>query len=189
MIGTAFRFAVMLGLLVGVGLSGCEAPGNNVQGYRPGDRLPTPAEVAALPPAPNVVNVVAFYTPFQHWHWTQDRSRVRGIIVNAMYLMNPEGRGVFGDGVIRPRLYLLERTERGGQRPVLLREWSFTVEEATPFRSKKPTVLGWGYMLPLNWEELDLTGREIRLIIAFERADGVIVESSKLDTRVPGAKL
>jgi len=69
--------------------------------------------------------------------------------------------------------------------PRLIKEWEFDVEAAKPFRSKKPSIQGYGYRLPLDWGELDLAGREIRVIVSFERPDGRVIESSKKDLIVP----
>ena len=54
----------------------------------------------------------------------------------------------------------------------LIKEWAFDVEQAMPFRAKKKSRWGWGYGLFLTWNDLDLRGKEVRLVITFERADG-----------------
>lgn len=147
---------------------------------------PEARRALAMKPDPNVIEVGHYYSPYRHWIWTEDQSRVRGTWISSLYLYGNQQKGVFGDGVIRPRIYLLQRKERGGVEPKLLQEWAFDVEAATFFRSKKPSIQGYGYKLPLEWGDLDLSGKEIRVIVTFERADGRTIESSKKDLIVPG---
>lgn len=145
----------------------------------------SPADVARMPTQPNVVNVLAIYNPYTCWIWNPDKSRVRGVRVGSLYLIGPDYTGVFGDGVIRPRVYVMERDDDGRKVPKLVKEWSLDVAQAVEFRAKKKTKLGWGYGLFLDWGDLDLGGREIRVVIAFERGDGQVVTSKKTDLMVP----
>lgn len=170
--------------LVVVGTQGCEAPGRSGQA----GAAPTPEQVAFMETEPNISNVAVFYDPYSAWSWNEDRSRVCGIKVGPVYLIGPGGKGVFGDGVIRPKLYRLDRDPDGRVQPVLIKEWSFTVEEAVPLRIKREKALGWGYGLPLLWGDQDLLAdgiREVRVVVAFERSDGRTINSSKKDLRVP----
>ena len=172
-------------------LTACNAPGPTSTPDSTGPSTPagaaTPEQVAQMPLEPNVVSIATYYTPYNPWLWTPDRSRVRGIIINAFYLGGPKNLGVFGDGVIRPTMYLLDTSQQSKQPPRLLKEWSFDPNQAMPFRAKKQTAMGWGYgRLPLVWgDELDLGGKEIRITVSFERRDGAIVHSGKKDFRVP----
>jgi hypothetical protein len=77
------------------------------------------------------------------------------------------------------------RDEQGQVQFQLAKEWSLDVQQAMPFRSKKRAHAGWAYALFLNWGELDLQGRLVRLVVEFERADGLVVTGSKKDFRVP----
>src|SRR5262245_34742821 len=49
----------------------------------------------------NVVEVAAFYHPFDPWLWTENHEKPCGLVIRALYLMGPEYKGVFGDGTIR----------------------------------------------------------------------------------------
>lgn len=183
--GTAVlpRGMVAAGVILGALLSGCQLPEAQTAG--PGQAA-VPA-VARVPTEPNVVKVVAIYTSPSPWIWNEDKDRVLGIYVSGLYLLGPKGRGVFGDGVIRPRIYLVETGPDGTKHPKLVRELSFTVEEAIPFRGKQPRPAGWGYGLPVSFGDLDLSGREIQVVICFERSDGGVVPSSKKTFIVPKA--
>lgn len=149
----------------------------------------TPEQVDARRTAEtNILNIYTYYNPYTPWIWNENHNRVVGVIIGALYLQGPNGRGVFGNGIIRPRLYIRDRKAANPEDEwKVVKEWSFDVDEAYLFRSIKPTVQGYGYMLPLRWgEDLNLADREVRLIISFERADGMVVRSSPRDFgRVP----
>ena len=148
---------------------------------------PSPAQVAGMPTEPKITGVRVFHPSYGGWQWTEDKQRIRGIKVGPVYLVGPKGKGVFGDGVIRPKLYRLDRGADHKVIPTLIQEWSFTVEEAIPLRIKKPNLLGWGYGLPLVWENADLLdkAREVRVVVEFERSDGGTVTSTRKDLQVP----
>ncbi len=168
--------------VMGLIMTGCE--GQNM-GMGP-SRQPTPDEVLRMPVEYNINNLAVFFNPNSSWIWTDDRSRVIGLFVNSLYLLGHDGKGVFGDGVIRPKLYVIEVTPEGQKKQTLFKEWSFDVEEALPFRVKKPAALGWGYgLLPLDWEDTDLSGRDIRVVVSFERRDGRMVNHRGINFRVP----
>ncbi|HOA72911.1 MAG TPA: hypothetical protein PL151_07460 [Phycisphaerae bacterium] len=150
----------------------------------PPGREPTPEEVARML-EPNVLGVSCFYDPFNPWIWNTEGTVVRGIRINALYLRGPNYTGVFGDGIIRPKLYVCRRNEQGEVEPQLVKEWSFDVEEAMPFRCKRRVEAGWGYALFLNWGDLDLSNQIIRLIVQFERRDGIVISGSHKEFRVP----
>jgi len=133
----------------------------------------------------NVVGVIAYYSAHNPFIWTEDKTAPRGVIIEALYLEGRDGKGVFGDGVIRPKMYVSEMKPDGTRDWVLTKEWKYEVEEAIPFRSKRPTVGGWGYRLHLVWGDMDIKGREIRIIVSFERRDGIVITSRKKDFRVP----
>lgn len=176
----------------GVGLvGGCaeQGPARRPQDYPEGITL-SAEEIARLPLERNVLRVAAFYDPHDPWLWSDDRARVRGIVIRALYLEGPGVSGVFGDGVIRPRLYLLDSSHHKPKPPKLIKTWAFDPVDALPFRSCKRTVMGWGYRLHLPWgDEFDLAGREIRMTVTFERSDGRVSHSDKKDFRVPGLRL
>jgi len=163
-------------------LTGCQPPQEGMTAAPAGSGVD---DVARVPTEPNVVNVVAIYNSISPWLYDRDHAKVQGIYVSGLYLLGPKGYGVFGDGVIRPRLYVLERRPDGRKEPKLTKEWSFTVEEAIPWRGKQKRTPGWGYGLPLEFDDIDLAGREIQMIVAFERTDGRIVRSSKQTFIVP----
>ena len=105
------------------------------------------------------------------------------MFVTSVYLFGPQSVGVFGDGVIKARVYVLEGKEGT---PKLLKEWSFDPAEASQWRSRKRTPLGWRYALALPWgEDLDVRGKPIRITLSFERTDGKTVHARQKDFRVP----
>lgn len=169
-------------------LAGCQDPAGS-DGRTPGQNLLQPRTGKAGPPdvVGTVVGVIAYYDSFNPWLWNESKTRPIGVDVKALYLEGPSVKGVFGDGVIRPRMYVNEPAAGGESEWKLAKEWSFDVDQAREWRSRKETAQGWGYRIPLPWEDLDLSGREIRMIILFQRSDGKTVSSAKKDFRVPGA--
>jgi len=135
----------------------------------------------------NVTGVAVFYDGYNPFLWSEDKSKACGILIKALYLIGPEGRGVFGDGVINPKLYVAEKSPDGGKNWKFVKEWRFDINQAMRYRSKKQTVGGWGYLLPLPWGDEDYGGREIRMIVTYQRSDGISFSSSKKDFRVPVA--
>jgi hypothetical protein len=137
----------------------------------------------------DVLGVHAYFHPYNPWIWDEARTRPRGIVIQALYLEGPGDpvQGVFGDGVIRPKMFTKVVDANGREQWPLVKEWAFDVDAAMPFRSKKPTAQGYGYALYLPWgDEVDVAGREIRMVVTFERADGQTITSAKKDFRVPG---
>lgn len=174
------RFAVAAAPLILAGA--CQAPPPATP--KPGTLL-THQQTSNMPLEKDIREVAAFYDPYMPWIWNDDRSKIRGLVVNALYLIGPNSLGAFADGIIRPRLYLLEGPV-GREQPQLLKEWSFDPDGMLEWRSRKRTAMGWGYKLPLVWgDEIDLRGKSIRITISFERVDGRIVHSSKKDFRLP----
>jgi len=176
--------SVFSGMMLLAGLAaGCQP---HPLGGQPGQRL-TAAQLANMPLEKNVTGVAAFYAPYSPWIWNDDRSKVIGIVINPLYLVGPDSLGVFGDGVIEPRIYVLEGPPGSDVKtPRLVKEWFFDPQQALQWRAKKRTVWGWGYVLWLIWgDELDLAGKEIRITVSFERSDGKVFHSGKKDYLVP----
>ncbi|MBI4581793.1 MAG: hypothetical protein HY718_19005 [Planctomycetes bacterium] len=151
---------------------------------RPNPEQPTPEEVARMI-EPNVLGVKCFYDPRNPWIWNIEHTQVRGVRIGALYLLGPKSTGVFGDGVIHPRLFVAYHDEQGKLQYKLVKEWTLDVQQAMPFRAKRRSDGGWGYSLFLPWGDLNLAGREIRLTVSFERTDGIVISGSKKDFRVP----
>jgi hypothetical protein len=145
---------------------------------------PTPEEITRML-EPNVLGVSCFYDPFKPWIWNTEHTRIRGIKVSALYLRGPNHTGVFGAGIIRPQLFMSYRDEKGAVQSKLIKEWVYDVDQAMQFRAKTRRRAGWGYALFLDWGDLDLSGKHVRLTISFERTDGVVISGSKKEFRVP----
>jgi len=164
-------------------VSGCEEP--SVAPSRKGNL--TAEQAMNMPLEENILSVAAFYPPVSPWIFTDDRSRVRGIVIASLYLGGPDHMGIFGDGIIRPRLYVLDADKKNPKPPQLVKEWSFDPQQALGFRSKKRTMVGYGYRFHLLWEdELNLAGKDIRMTVVFERRDGTLIHSGRKEFRVPG---
>jgi hypothetical protein len=183
------RAALLCGGCILMVVAGCQTGMNGGAPFG-GRARGVPATQEALKNTESVIlDVVAYYGYPIRWRWNEDKTSVHGLIVGALYLMGPNGRGVFGDGIIHPKLYVHDRAARGTDREwTLVKEWKLNPLEMLPFRSKKPTVQGYGYLLPLDWADLntDLSNREIRVVVSYERTDGLPPpRSSVKDLLVP----
>ena len=178
------RLPYKIGLLALLGLvvAGCNGPGGGWAASQPASR---PADLGPL--EDNVIGLSCFYAPISPWIRSQDGSEVRGIVISGLYLQGPKGMGVFGNGTIKPKMLVVSYDKTGKKTYNPVKEWSYSVDQAMPWRSKKPNAYGYGYRLHLIWDDttLDLGGQEIRMIVNFERADGRVVGPSRKDFRVP----
>jgi hypothetical protein len=160
---------------------GCQTP--------PGNRLTT-QQLAKMPLEKNITDVAVFYNAYNPWLWNEERTKIIGLSFNALYLIGPNSLGVFGDGIIHPRLYVLESSPASKKKtPHLVKEWTFDPQGAMPWRSKKKTLMGWGYGPRLIWgDEVDLAGKEVRITISFERTDGKVFHSRDKEFIVPATR-
>ncbi|GMV97773.1 MAG: hypothetical protein AMXMBFR83_21280 [Phycisphaerae bacterium] len=180
---------VPLALAVPVfGPAGCVDPGRRTAPGRTASTQPSREEVLKGTET-IVLRVVAYYQPPFRWITSADKTRIHGLVIGALYLEGPNRKGVFGNGIIHAKLSLRERdTPKAGDSYRLIKSWDFTPEDMYFWRTKKPTVQGNGYLLVLDWSDLDvdLGGREIRITIGYERSDGIHVPPSTKDLLVPG---
>lgn len=106
-----------------------------------------------------------------------------GIKVDVYLIDRRTGHGEFGHGDILVDMYTLEPRPDGSTERMLAKQWRFGPD--TPFRSRRPTRLGWGYQLHLDWRPGDYLGKSIEVAVAYERSDGRIVRSKTKRLRVP----
>jgi hypothetical protein len=185
-----WQFGTVALIVASAGIvAGC-AGGQNNQTQSPtpmsgkDDPAPTPAQVARMI-EPNVLGIACLYDPFSPWIWNTEHTQVKGVRIAALYLLGPNSTGVFGDGTIHPRMYLAYKDAQGKLDYKLIKEWSFDTQQAMPFRAKKRVRWGWGYGLFLPLGDMDLTGKDIRLTVSFERIDGLVITGNKKDFRIP----
>jgi len=104
-----------------------------------------------------------------------------------LYLVSAKTRkGAFADGLIRVKLYRVDRDGPGQERRHLVHVWEFTPEQALPYRALRRTYLGYGYQLHLRWpEDCDVIGKEICVVVEFVRPDNKVISSRPKFMRVP----
>ncbi len=144
-------------------------------------------EVDRPPPDdPNVIAVRKFISQEPWLTFSRDGSRDPEGFKATVYLESGStGRGVFGDGLLRVVLFIVDRAADGTERLTPMKQWQFTPEQSFPWRAAKRTWLGWGYGLRLPWTGIDPCGREIQLVFEFVRRDGQAVVSEPVRLRVP----
>lgn len=103
----------------------------------------------------------------------------------TLYLISSATReGEFADGNIRVRMWPGQSSRDTGRAP-LLKEWMLTPDDVLPYRVVKRSFLGNAYQLRLNWGQLDVLGKSIRVQIDFERHDGRVILGQAHELRVP----
>lgn len=139
----------------------------------------------------NIIRVATFYVnrPFVSFDAEGDPNP-EGLKVTYYAVSGTTQRGAHGDGVIRFKMYAIDR--RRGEEPVgrLVKTWEFTPAEARGWRvTRQSDLLGWPYQFYLNWGDVDVYGREVRIVPEFERRDGLVVRGSSRDLKVPQRKM
>jgi len=102
----------------------------------------------------------------------------------SLYLIDGETKqGAFGDGNVVVEMYTVDPRPDGRIERTLAKSWRFGPHDAP--RGRKPTALGWGYLLHLDWRPGDYAGRVIEVAVVYERTDGRVVRSVTKQLRVP----
>jgi hypothetical protein len=119
----------------------------------------------------NIQKVICFFSknPWQSFDNQSDRNPEG--FKYSLYLLNNAGDAVFGDGVIHTELYVVDDLE-GGQDRKKIKEWSLNNDQALGYRFKNERRWGWGYGLIHQWDEIDVLGKRIEIVVSFERTDG-----------------
>ena len=147
---------------------------------------PTREETACVGRS-EVTRVVCFYAtnPFRSFDPAGDRD-VEGFVVKVLLFSGKAGRGIAEDGVIRLKMYRMDRNRQGKTVRTFVREWS--VETAGLPLATAP-LFGKGYVLKFGWAEEDnVLGYEIQIVTTFEAKDGRIIQSQTKPMSVPRAE-
>lgn len=132
----------------------------------------------------SVVRVLTIYKliPWVSFDEAGDRDP-EGVNITVYLIDGPSHKGVFGNGNLIVDMYAQEPAADGRTTRTLIKKWSFGPHDAP--RSRRPTMLGWGYGLRLDWRPTEVMGKRIELIVSFERSDGRVVRSTTKHLRVP----
>lgn len=140
---------------------------------------------------PDITAIYSFYSnyPFMSFDEAGDPNP-EGLKVSAFYAVSSKTKlGAYADGVIRFKMYRVQRPP--GEEPVgkLVKIWEFDPEQARGWRvGREVPHLGWPYQFHLNWGEADVYGQEVRLVPEFEGWDGQIIRGSARSFRVPSRR-
>ncbi len=139
------------------------------------------------PPESNIVRVNKFFSQNPWLSFTNDGSgKVDGVSF-TVYLEGPRGpRGVFGTGTLVVTMYRLDRDPLGRESVTPAHEWVLRPDQAYPWRCKRPSAMGWGYGLRLQWPEtVKVAGKQVAIIVKYVREDGREISSSRQVLKVP----
>lgn len=145
------------------------------------------SDPAEPPPESNIVRVNKFFSQNPWLSFTNDGSgKVDGVSF-TVYLEGPRGpRGVFGTGTLVVTMYRVDRDPLGRESVTPAHEWVLPPDQAYPWRCKRPSAMGWGYGLRLQWPEtVKVAGKQVAMIVKYVREDGREISSSRQVLKVP----
>ena len=149
--------------------------------------------VATMPGETDVIAVKKFYAPVPWLSFDEaGDANPEGFKVTLYLVSARTDKGAFGDGDIIVSLY--EYDPRPASRtyqprpPELFKQWVLDPAAVLPFRAKRPTFLGYGYQLRLNWGDIDILGKTISINIDFRRRDGRLIRGQPQSFQVPACK-
>jgi hypothetical protein len=173
-------------LLVSISLAaivGCDRAGG--RSAKPSAGLRTAEETREAPAEATIVKVLTIWQAQPSIIDPTDGVTPIGLQL-TLYLIDDQQRGVFGDGIIRLRMVVVDRDPTGR---VLDRQqvktWEWTTAQAIPFRSRRVTYLGQGYGLLATWGDVDVLGKEIEVHPEFVRQDNRIVTGAVKSLKIP----
>ncbi len=143
--------------------------------------IPSPA------PQSNIIRVNKFFNEYPWLNFTGGGDgRVEGLKC-TIYLTSPDSlKGVFGSGTIIVSMFRLDRDPSGNEIPTPVQEWELPPEVAYLWQTKKPSLLGWGYTLRLQWDKgIEVEGHKIAVVIKYVREDGRVISAAPQILRVP----
>lgn len=149
--------------------------------------LGTGCATTALTLHRDINRVSTFYDTLRIWlNFDSPPSSVpQGLKFSVFLTASDSELGVFGDGIIRIEMFRIDRGSNDQPLRTPVRQWSFDAQEAYPYRRKKPTRYGWAYGFRLPWGDVEVLGREILLIVSFERPDGTVIHGQPKYLKVP----
>lgn len=137
----------------------------------------------------DIVRVSTFYNNQRPWlNFDQPPTNVPQGFKCTVFLSNSKSAlGCVGDGVLHVEMFRVDDVPGGQPVRTPIKKWSYDVQQAAFFRVKEPGPYGLGYGLRLNWDDADVAGREIVVVMSFERRDGVIIHGVPKYLKVPRA--
>ena len=166
------KAVLLLGVMLGVPF-GCALP----------PKQDTPGPVRS-----EVGKVICLYsmTPFASFDAEGDPN-VEGFGLTVVLASRRTGKGISEDGIIRVKMYRLDRVAPKKSVRTFVREWTVDTAGLTTFKSG---TLGDGYKFQFQWaEEDDVLGHDVDVMITFEGRDGRLVRSQTKSLKVPSARI
>jgi hypothetical protein len=154
--------------------AGCQAPG---------PAIPTGHELR------DDIVAIQQYPPTDPW-LRDEEGRIVGIRTRVYFLpsagQKETPKGVFVPGLIKAALYSMAPRSDGSYERTLVKEWSFDQREAEGLRINHRSVMGESYGLILRWPSAAVVaGREIQVVLSYQRMDGESVVRRGTRFRVP----
>ncbi len=191
----ALNWMICGGCLASLALIGCHAAGPQKGETRPrqidstrapqkGETRPRQIDPTRVPPRDDITAIYRFYASDP---WLRDSDgEVIGIRVTVYFHSAATELGAFVPGKILIWLYEVTRAPDGTRGREYLHGWEFDERDAMGFRRRFLSVMGYHYGMMLMWPRgLQLGGKQIELVLGYERLDGRIIEEPGKVERVP----
>jgi hypothetical protein len=169
-------FALLLVVLPTLLLGGC-AP-------EAWDQAGQDSEAGRLAPPEDIFKAVCMYHPPYWKNYRPDRAdRIEGFKCNLYLLSRETGRGVHTTGVLQTRMFLRQKMPDGSNARAEVCSWTQPLED-TP-RTTRRYELGWAYQPHYYWGDLDLSGKEIEIVMWYESPTGRKIYAQSRRDKVP----
>ena len=134
-----------------------------------------------------IYRVVCFYPPNMWQSFDQEGDLNPEGLAFVMYLLSSKtSKGTHADGLVHVKMYRIDRRPDGSTERTLVRDWTAGTSE---LRRRTPTKFGYGYDVYLHWDDLDILGQEVEIVVQYESPAGRLVQSQTKQTRVPPRKV
>jgi hypothetical protein len=132
-------------------------------------------------------DIVAIRQFYSTEPWMRDaEGRYTGVFVRVYLLSAQTEKGAFVPGTVKAAMYALTPRSDGTYGRELVHEWSFNQQQAAGYRLRKPSVMGDSYGFWLRWPaELELMGREVQVMLSYQKKDGEVIARRGSRFRVP----
>lgn len=170
---------LVLAVVLAPVMSGCAGPGP-----QSGDT--DPIRQSACP----IVKVVCFFepTPRQFKSFDPEGDPNPEGFACTLYLVSREtGKGVHVNGTLHVYMYRLDPTPDHGVERTLACDWSQPLNQLP--RSKRPSMMGWGYAPRFHWAAADVLGSQVEIFVVYESPEGHKVRSVTHSFKIPSRKL
>jgi hypothetical protein len=134
-----------------------------------------------------VKQVVCFFTQSMWQSFDAEGDRNPEGFKFTLYLLSARtGLGVLVDGLIRVKMYSVDRDEDNRIVRKLVQEWNMKTSDLP--RAREQRAFGYAYVPYLYWGDIDVLGRQVEISVEYESPSGRVVRSQTTTHKVPAPR-